>query len=174
MSTGKLEESSFHLGGGAEDKARISDADGRFVIADAPRGEVTITGFSMDFANSAYGFVQIPVDVDGPNVDLGDLPVARMRAPAMERGGDFGVAFKDAAPGTRAADRVLEVSRLRPGGPGEGSPAVGDVIVSIDGHDVRGRNGYLAATLMHVPVGTAVEFGLARGATVSITAAAPP
>jgi C-terminal processing protease CtpA/Prc len=50
---------------------------------------------------------------------------------------------------------------------------IGDVIVSIDGVDVRGERSYLAWTLMQVAPGTIVKLGLERGTVVPITAGPP-
>jgi C-terminal processing protease CtpA/Prc len=50
---------------------------------------------------------------------------------------------------------------------------VGDVIVTVDGHDVRGAHGARAYVLMDVLEGTQVTFGLQRGDTVKITAGPP-
>jgi serine protease Do len=47
---------------------------------------------------------------------------------------------------------------------------VGDVITSVDGHDVQGENLYVA-DLLRAPPGTKLIIGVARGATVSITVA---
>lgn len=49
----------------------------------------------------------------------------------------------------------------------------GDVIVAVDGHDVRGPRSTLAHALLRVPVGTAVKLGLARGLTVTVTTGLP-
>jgi S1-C subfamily serine protease len=62
-------------------------------------------------------------------------------------------------------------SFIAPKGPAVNSGiAVGDVIKSIDGIDVTGEEAW---QLLSAPPGTVITFGLARGATVKITLAAP-
>jgi C-terminal processing protease CtpA/Prc len=51
---------------------------------------------------------------------------------------------------------------------------VGDVIVAVDGHDVRGRRSYLYETLLTAPEGTLIEFELERGETIAIEAGEAP
>jgi S1-C subfamily serine protease len=66
------------------------------------------------------------------------------------------------------------VSLIRPTGPAAKSGLrVGDVIVSVDGQDVRGANDYLYAALLEVRTGTTVTLGLGRGDKVTITAGKP-
>lgn len=48
------------------------------------------------------------------------------------------------------------------------------LITAIDGHDVTGANRYLFSSLIRVPEGTVVTLGLARGASVQITAGKRP
>jgi hypothetical protein len=50
---------------------------------------------------------------------------------------------------------------------------VGDEITQVEGHDVTGANGYLMGSLMAVPEGTSVAFGLADGRTLAIVAGKP-
>jgi C-terminal processing protease CtpA/Prc len=50
--------------------------------------------------------------------------------------------------------------------------AVGDVVTSIDGMNVTGLDVDTAASLLRVPLSTAIELGLARGTTITIVTAA--
>ena len=66
------------------------------------------------------------------------------------------------------------VAFVRPGGPAaQAGLQAGDEIVSVDGHDVTGVNGYLYYTLTAVKAGTRVRVGLARGVSVEVTASKP-
>mgnify|MGYP001295779199 CR=1 FL=1 len=50
----------------------------------------------------------------------------------------------------------------------------GDEVVSVDGQAVSGANSYLFNQMTNVMPGTVVTLGLARGASVQVTAGAPP
>ncbi len=173
--TGDANNMSFVMGMN-DAKENISGADGRFVIVDAPIGAVTLTGFSMDFANSDYGFVRVPIQVSGSGeVDVGDIKVPKRRVKGTEAGADLGFDLKAPAPGAMPQETVNQVSAVRAGGPAAAAGLkVGDVIVSTDGVDIQGGNHYLAWSLWSVPVGTKVVLGLAGGATVTITAGPQP
>jgi protocatechuate 3,4-dioxygenase beta subunit len=163
------------MGGGEDEKERITGADGTFVVEDAPPGRVTISGWAMDWENSPYGWLNVSRTLTGTDVDVGDLLIPKRRVETRDRGGDLGFTFKEQPPDIEPEDVKLEVSLIRPGGPAVKSGLeVGDTIVAIDGHDVTGVRSYLAWSLMRVPIGTAVQFGLARGAKVSITAGPQP
>jgi protocatechuate 3,4-dioxygenase beta subunit len=154
----------------------ISDADGRFEVARAPVGRDFVQAFSMDFDQSPWGFVRklVVVHEGADVVELGDIEVPKRRLPPETRGGDLGFDVADQPPDVEPEAYKLQVSHLEPGGPAIASGLqVGDVIVAVDGVDVRGERAYLAWTLLQVPQGAAVKLGLARGPTVSVTAGAP-
>jgi hypothetical protein len=158
------------------DARPVSGADGRFTIAGAPAGRVYITVFPEDFVEgSDYDFALVAHTIPprGPH-DVGDVKLVRRRVPMRERGGDLGFELEQQAPTTDPEDVVLEVVLVRPEGPAAAAGLhVNDVIVSVDGHDVRAKNHYLFQGLTRVPVGTTVKLGLARDAEVAITAVKP-
>jgi S1-C subfamily serine protease len=130
----------------------------------------------MDFDQSPWGFVRklVVVHEGADVVELGDIEVPKRRLPPETRGGDLGFDVADQPPDVEPEAYKLQVSHLEPGGPAIASGLqVGDVIVAVDGVDVRGERAYLAWTLLQVPQGAAVKLGLARGPTVSVTAGAP-
>lgn len=154
--------------GGMGGTDHITDASGEFKVEDAPTGKVNITAFPMDWETSPYSYASLPrtLPAGGGELDVGDIRVVKRRVEPRERGGDFGMEFKQYGPEVAEEDQKMEVRRLRPGGPAEKAGVkVGDVIVSVDGHDVTGENGYLAWSLMWSPVGTSVTFGFASGET---------
>ena len=151
----------------------VSEADGRFEVESAPAGRVQVMAFSFG-QDTDYAFVRKLVTLEGgTTTDLGDLKVPRMRAKMGDDPGDLGFDLKQSEPGTTPEDEKLVVALVRPDGPAASSGLqVGDEIVSVDGQDVRG-DVFTYWTLAFVPPGTTLTFGLARGATVTITAGPP-
>ena len=128
-------------------------------------------------AESTWGFVRHPVDVvvGAGVIDLGDVPAVKRRVKFGDPTGDLGLSFVEIAPDTEPEAYQLKVSKVRAGSPGEvAGVKAGDVIVTIDGLDIRGARSMLGWNLISVPVGARVALGLARGATVTVTAGAPP
>lgn len=86
----------------------------------------------------------------------------------------LGVHFVELGVAVPVDEYRLQISWIDPAGPAARSGlAVGDVITTIDGVDVTGEGGAAAWTLMQAAPGTKLELGLARGATVTVTLAAP-
>ncbi len=160
---------------GDDDKKHITDETGKFEVENAPAGKIFISAMPVDWNSSPYSFGRKLVTVPGGGShDIGQMRIPRRRTEPRERGGDLGFTLEESPPETEPEDYVLKVAMVRPGGPAEGSGlAVGDVIVSVDGHDVSGANVFLYYSLAQVKAGTAVRFGLARGDEVSITAGKP-
>ncbi len=95
--------------------------------------------------------------------DVGDIMLAKRRFPRGERFGDLGVSV---------VGEPLHVDSIDPVGPAATSGlVVGDIVSSIDGVNVVGATPGAASSLLYVSPGTAVQLGLARGATVTIVAA---
>jgi protocatechuate 3,4-dioxygenase beta subunit len=149
-----------------------SGVDGRFVAENAPAGPVQVTAMPGDQPGSRHGVVRRAAEVEAGSVtDLGDVRVPPLRLRPDESAGDLGFRLKQDAPDVRPGEETLVVALIRPDGPAAQSGLkVGDVIVAVDGHDVRGdRTSYW--TFSRVLPGTTVTFGLARGESVRITAA---
>ena len=159
------------------EKKHISGDDGRFEIERAPPGKGYLIGFPVDFAESTWGFVRHPVEVAAGAgvVDVGDVPAVKRRVKFGDPTGDLGLSFVEIAPDTEPEAYQMKVSKVRAGSPGEGAGVkAGDVIVTVDGIDIRGARSMLGWNLISVPIGAKVALGLARGVTVTVTAGAPP
>jgi protocatechuate 3,4-dioxygenase beta subunit len=162
---------SFRNSGG--EQKHISGPDGRFEVENAPAGRVLVGGFPVDWDDAGYGFVRMVATVaSGRATDVGDVRVAPMRQKRGEKSGDLGFVLKETPPDVEPEDVVLEVALVRPAAARAGL-AVGDVITSVDGHDVTGANHYLYGSLVRVAPGASVTLGLQRGARVELTAGQP-
>ncbi|XXT21197.1 carboxypeptidase regulatory-like domain-containing protein [Sorangium sp. So ce429] len=158
--------------GGFRD-ANLSDASGRFEAKQTPSGPVVLVCGPSDPMSSPHDAAVLPVDAQpGAVTDVGRVFLPRRRIKPGDEPGDLGFAIKEnGGPGFDLAAQTFEVSEVRPRGPAAlAGLQVVDVIVSVDGHDVRGKMGYLYRPLTTVPAGTQVTLGLSRGASVSITA----
>jgi protocatechuate 3,4-dioxygenase beta subunit len=161
---------------GDPDRKNITDAAGRFEVGRAPVGRAIVSAVPLDWERSPYGFTRKVVVVAAGQdvVDVGDIELARRRVAARDRGGDLGFSVADNPPDAEPDQLILKISHIDPAGPAAASGlAVGDVIVAVDGIDVRGDRNYLAGTLLDAPQGTRLALGLARGATVAIVAGKP-
>ncbi|HVV86326.1 MAG TPA: carboxypeptidase regulatory-like domain-containing protein [Kofleriaceae bacterium] len=147
--------------------------DGRFEV-EAPVGLDVLTTSAVgpidDHWDSLY-----PVDLDSSAapVDLGDIPEVKATLDSPLQAGHFGFDFvpRESPPPTPVAQLQVTVSSVEAGGPAAvAGLKPGDVIVSIDGQDVRAAHTSLASSLLLVPPGTAVTFGLADGRKLPITA----
>ena len=165
----------FVINVGDEVQENVSDEAGKFTIKNAPRGKVMLRGFPKDFQDSDYSFTTAVKTVDGTGtVDVGDITVVKKRIKKGEVPGELGVRFVEQAPDTAPDKREYKVSYIDPDGPAAKTELkVGDVVTTIDGSDVTGANAMTAWTLMRAPAGTVLTLGLARGATVKVTLAAP-
>jgi len=160
---------------GDDDKKHITDESGRFEVEDAPAGKIFVSAIPIDWSSSPYSFGRKLATVPGGGShDIGEMRIPRRRTGPRERGGDLGFTLEESPPDIEPEEHVLKVAMVRPGGPADGSGMqAGDVIVSVDGHDVTGANVFLYYSLAQVKAGTAVRLGLARGDEVSITAGKP-
>jgi membrane-associated protease RseP (regulator of RpoE activity) len=161
--------------GGGNDKEHISGEDGRFVLENAPTGPSWVTAWPMDWETAPWAWARAYVDIAKADVvDVGDIEVIRRRKKPNDPEGDFGFTAAEQPPDTEPAKLEVKVAHVRPGGPAaRAGLVVGDVVVSVDGHDVRGAYTWRSGVLMDVLEGTAVSFGLARGETIKITAGPP-
>jgi len=160
---------------GEADRNAVSDASGNFSVERAPAGKVNIMAMPENWEDAEYGFGRAVRTLEpGKRNDIGDIPMQRRRLGPRQRAGDLGFTFKEQSPDTEPENWRLEVALVRPDGPAADSGLeVGDVIVSVDGKDVRGANVSRFWTSSRVPEGTTLEFGTERGETVEVTAGKP-
>jgi carboxypeptidase family protein/PDZ domain-containing protein len=154
---------------GPEEGANVTDAAGKFAIADAPTGDIVLYGLPHDLAARWNVAVPRRVAATAPSVELGEVGVLMPRIRGGEKLGKLGVAFKPGAPGEWYAERH-EVATIDPGGPAAGTALkVGDAVVSVDGIDVTGANVGMFGNALVAPPGATLALGLERGVTVKIT-----
>jgi hypothetical protein len=160
---------------GGGDKQNISGDDGRFTIEGAPTGKIWVSAWPLDWEASPYAWSSTYVEVASTNVvDIGDIEVMRKRKKSSEPDGDLGFTTVEQPPDLDPKLAELEVAHVRPGGPAARAGLVaGDLVTTIDGLDVKGVHLRRAWVLMDVKEGASVTFGLARGASVKITAGPP-
>ncbi|XYH99561.1 carboxypeptidase regulatory-like domain-containing protein [Sorangium sp. So ce1128] len=154
-------------------EGNVSDESGRFEVKQTPSGAVVLVCMPSDPMSSPYDVAVLPVEAQpGAVTDVGRVVLPRRRIKPGDEPGDLGFAIKEGGgPDVDLTAQTFEVIEVRPRGPAAlAGLQVGDVIVSVDGHDVRGKMGYLYRPLTTVPAGTQVTLGLSRGASVSITA----
>jgi len=151
----------------------LTDETGRFEVTGAPTGAVQVSVSPRNWGGSEFRSVTVPAVVgsEARVAELTPIRVTRARTNTGEAAGDLGYTIADAEPGADPMARRLVLAVVRPGGPGAAAGLqVGDEITSVDGQDVSGANAYLHRGLTQVPAGTTVTLGLARGASVQVTA----
>lgn len=160
---------------GSADQKNVTDAGGRFEVERAPTGPAHIMAIPTEFESSPFGFARVPRMIRGTGThDVGEIRVPRRRLGLRERAGDLGYTLVQQPPDADIEAQILEVALVRPDGPaGKSGLAAGDIIESIDGHDVTGRQYFSYWTLARAPEGTTVTLGLAGDKSVTITAGPP-
>ncbi|WP_437509850.1 carboxypeptidase regulatory-like domain-containing protein [Sorangium sp. So ce1099] len=151
----------------------LSDASGRFEVKQTPSGSVVLLCMPSDPMSSPHDAAVLPVEAQpGTVTDVGRVVLPKRRIKPGDEPGNLGFAIKEnGGPDVDLNAQTFEVIDVRPRGPAAlAGLQVGDVIVSVDGHDVRGKMGYLYRPLTTVPAGTQVTLGLSRGASVAVTA----
>ena len=163
--------------GEEEDKQNITDEQGRYEVARAPAGKVTVMVMPRNWRDDEYGFSRVPMQIEASEeaIELAPIRVTKKRVKQGEAGGDLGITFAETLPGADPLQRKLVVAVVRPGSPAATAGLLaGDEVTSVDGNDVTGANNYLYSSLTQVLAGTTVTLGLARGASVQVIAGARP
>lgn len=155
----------------------VSDADGRFEIADAPAGRVRVQTWSRaGDTKSKYGDQWHSMSLaPTPQVqDIGELELVARRIEPNEHSGDLGYELNPRDPTVEPEAFEVVVASVRPGGPADlGGLHVGDVIDQIGGLDVVGVHAGRYANLTTVPEGTVLNLGV-RGRENVVIVVGPP
>ncbi len=149
---------------------QLSDADGNFVVPDAPHTTVLLhvmsAGFQSESPDAVMEALLVPESQTDEPIEIA-IPRSKF-APFASTTGDLGF---DLAQYPLACNETPRVGEIRDAAVAVGLRK-GDEIVAIGGHDVTRYRCYLGKTLLTVAEGDQVELTLARGETVRITAAA--
>ena len=158
-------------GGNTGDLRHVSDAAGRFEVAQAPVGVVMIAADPGVGSAVMSSMTTMQLGGEQAVVELAPIRLAPRRLATGEVAGDLGYSVKQPEMGADPLQARQVVAVVRPGGPAAAAGLqVGDEILTVDGHDVTGGNSPLHTLLRGVPEGTVLRLGLARGVTVEITA----
>ncbi len=167
---------SFSFGEDGE-RENVTDDGGAFTVEHAPSGKVTIMVVPRSFGgDTPYGWTRIAAQIpgDAATYELPALRVAKRRTKRGQRPGDLGFELAESPPDQVDEAVTKTVAVVRPRGPAAAAGlAVGDEIVAVDGHDVRGVEGYRYPALVGIPEGQRVTLELAGGRTVAIVAGPP-
>jgi protocatechuate 3,4-dioxygenase beta subunit len=152
-------------------KANVTDESGRFEVRNAPAGPVRVSVVPNGRGAYDYTSASALLSAEAPTTELPPIRIAPRRIDPGGAVGDLGYTIREPEPGADPLQRRWIVAHVQAGGPAaRAGVVVGDEIVSVDGHDVRGANSHLFFPLTRVTANTAVTLGLARGASVAVTA----
>jgi RNA polymerase sigma factor (sigma-70 family) len=148
----------------------LTGADGVFTAHDVPPTAVTLLALTAGFQYEAQDHVMeaILVPESHREDEIVDFAIAKPRLSWAAPPADLGFEMTQIP---LACTETLRVAKIVDATIAAGL-ALGDEIVTVDGHDVTERRCYLVRALLRVPPETTVELGLARGETVRVTARA--
>lgn len=170
---------SFRGDMGKADQPDVSDAQGNFVVEDAPTGKVSVLVSSPGFTQNDYGWNWIPrrLAAEPRTQDLGDIELYKDQVARGQEEGDLGFKIKEAEPDSEPEARRHVIAFVRPGGPADTAGLkVGEEITVVDGEEVRGVDAYRYAKLTRVLPGAKVKLGVLAGnvlRAVTLTAGPP-
>jgi protocatechuate 3,4-dioxygenase beta subunit len=167
----------FAFGRSKGERRNVSGSDGRFELDNAPSGRVQLVAFDRAGGQDRkYDMLwhSLNLPPEPLEQDIGDIEIVARRLESNQEAGDTGFRLRDWDPSVEAEDRMAKVAFVRPGGP---AAAVGlepgDVIETVDGHDVLGPNFSRYGGLIQAPPGTTLELGIRGGKQVSLTLGPP-
>lgn len=170
-------DGSFGLQNTAGEKLNVSGPDGRFEVVEAPAGAVYLIVMSRVFgAKAKYDMLWQPITLAAdPRVqDIGELEVVATRLEPNQKPGDLGYELHSWDPSKKPEDFEATVALVRPGGPAQGSGlAAGDVIETVQGHEVLGARGFRYNQLTKLPEGSKLELGLRGDKRVTLVLGPP-
>lgn len=148
---------------------QLSDADGNFVVPDAPPTTVMLhvmsAGFQSESPEAVMEVVMVPQSQTNEPIEI-EIP--RSRFAPFAATADIGFSLVQYSLGCNETPRVGKIDDASIAG----GLREGDEIVAIDGHDVTRYRCYLGKTLLALADGDHVDLTLARGETVRVTARA--
>lgn len=144
-------------------QSSVSDARGMIYAAGIPAGELRFFVRSGNPTHARFDFHRPLPTNTAKLIDLGTIPVAPLRVLAGQTAGDLGIEIITTDAGATLG-AVTDAEALRAG------LRPGAQIATVDGVDVRGWRGYLAAALATVPAGSTVRFELTTGQAATVTA----
>lgn len=157
------------IGGGDVDRKFISDADGHFELEGVPAGPLAVMAAPGPMsAEGSFAFVQTVVDTQPGEVTEVEIKVPRLRVPMGQEPAALGFDVTHPSLGTDFRAAELVIKSVDADGPATNKLKAGDVIVSVDGYDVRGAHAFRFGPLSRVPPGTTLRLGLKGGAEVTL------
>lgn len=156
-------------------RGEVSDADGRFTVADVPPGKATIFAKPRSmFDEGSYMSGAVTVTVPEGGADIGEVPVVPRTLRDGQNAGDFGIVLERGIVLEQGTQASIKIAAVRPGSPAaEAGVPVGCTISQMNGRAIGG-NATLVHGFLHVPEGTTVRLGCDGETEVySITAASP-
>jgi S1-C subfamily serine protease len=152
-----------------------TDERGRFAV-NVPAGALRLT-FLPGSRAETRGYPHLTMVARVPaneTVDVGTVQMARLRMNEGDEPGTYGFTVSPAKEGQALEEAPLSVATIDPAGPAASAGlSVGDVIVSVDGVDMRGKRSLFHILLM-APAGEKITLGLEQGRTLPLIAAPRP
>ncbi|MEM6992243.1 MAG: carboxypeptidase regulatory-like domain-containing protein, partial [Myxococcota bacterium] len=148
-----------------------TDEEGRFEIVDVPPGALRVMVLPLKMGKGPYGRAMFAMATAGlqPVNELQPIPIAPL--PGGIDGKVPPPSFTLQASGPWCTDTPV-VDTVVPGsGAAAAGLAKGDIIVAVDGHDVKDRRCHLASRLTMTPAGASVDLTLEDGREVTVRAA---
>jgi hypothetical protein len=152
----------------SEGSRNVTLSDGQFTLTGVLPGKWQLTLVQTGVDDRAPIEVDVEVKEGGIATDVGSIRFPRSRLQDGEEPGMLGLGVSDQNDASEAAQGLEVIAAT--GAAAAAGIKVGDVVVSIDGTDVRRTNRYLFAALTTVAPGKSVTVGLLRGGQVTLVA----
>ncbi|MEM6732113.1 MAG: PDZ domain-containing protein, partial [Myxococcota bacterium] len=144
-----------------------TEADGSFTVTGVAPGLVSVVVYDRDGIGYGSSRVRMLVESGIPQ-DVGRVLVARARVDSVAEAGLMGISLDISDAAMERGDPLRLNSVSANSGAAHAGLRAGDVIVSLDGVDVTGRNTSLFRTLSRKAAGETLQVGLADGRVVAV------